>query len=254
MSIDEMIEAAKNGDANASLAIANTIINSGNPNVDQALFWLDMASGNGSVEASLVAGKIRKEKMKQAKANAQWSTVREQFGLILQLNKQIVDNDNVSLDAIENSKEIFEQSCYLFAFALYMNDDFAEAVDFLTKIESVPTPLMHILMGCSLFGLCVKNKELTTNILEDIRVILSVLEMNPQRFINAAEDNLDYLLLAKAFGYLSIILRSAPNNDVQRAYNVLKKGSDLLPASHQSILQVELGRYKQRLFGGMQYV
>ena len=255
MSVDEIIEAATNGDADAALAIAQIMIEGEKPDYDGALPWFEMAAKNGSVQAALFVGAIRKGKMKYAKANSQWENLIAQVNPIADHCECVIDSKVASKEQIDLASEIFDEVCYLYAFALYMSGDLNGAMHRLRRVKTVHTPIMHILMGCLMFDLSLKEKAITYDVLNDILNLFSALERNPKELLSATEDYADNLILSKAFGYMSIILKSSPYNNLERAYNILKIGFDLLPEGVcRNAIREEMQHYRQKLFGGMQYI
>lgn len=255
MTVDEIIEAANNGDADAAFAIAQFLIDTDDPDrYDKALPWCEKAAVGGSLPGLQIALVIRKAKANTAKEQGQWDEMAAHARIMCGLCNPVFSNTNMSDDIFTEVDEKFRYAYYLLAYERFMRDDRQETLRLLNGIEDPPIPLMSILKGCSLMGVAAETGSMNTTVLQDVYQALCPLESMPELFTEDADDA-DQLVLAQGFLYLALILRGPHINSIQRAYNVLTKGEQLLPGEFEKAkLKKELSHYQQSIFGGLRYV
>ena len=245
---ERKLDEAANGDEVAALDVGDHLIKVGTADsIDLALFWYKKAIDNGSVLGVLKAMAVHKVKATVAKACFDLDAMEAYIGEIYDLYSLIPQDEKWPSFFADGVQEIYAYANYLLAFVKFEREDYTQAITLLDEIdvEKTPTPLAHILMGCCCFSI---------RQIANAHILLSSLERSTEKVVSASEDDMDQFLLAKAFGYLSIILRIGEKN-IQGAYNVLKKGSELLTNEDcKGLLLTEMAHYRPKLFGGLQYV
>lgn len=250
--IEKLLDAAANDDVSAMLDLGDYAVGANTQEgLEHALHWYTNAANNGSLLGNLKAMIVHKEKAATAKSAYDWDSVLKHIDAIVDLYRMLPQDEDLPEDFVQAVLERYYYAIYYLAVVQYFKGDKLGAMSTLNDIdaEKMPTPVAYILMACSYFSQVDKEEELST-----AYTLLSPLEKSPEEIVAAAMDHPDEVLLSQGFGYLAIILR-IKYNDMQRAYNVLNKGYELLTIEDiREILAKEMARYRPKLFGGLQYV
>ena len=253
--IERLLDAAKNGDAGAMLDLGDLAIKTGtSEGTDQAIYWFSNAAKKGSPLGVFKLMTVYKGKAIFAKRTFSLTALAEYANKIVGSYALLPQNEDLPEKFVEMLQNTYSYGLYLQAFAKYFQDEPLEATCILADIEpdETPTPLTYILMGCCQFALFKGNEN--DERFEQACTLLSLLEHKPEIIVNVAEDRLDQLLLFKAFSCLAIALR-LHYKDIQRAYNILKKGHELITEEEiKAMLLDEMSHYRPKFFGGLQYV
>ena len=250
--IERLIDAAQKGNADAAIELGDFLMeNPTRESLSQALYWFTEAINNGSSRAYLRAMFLHNIKAKEAKEDFDWDAVQQHANLVLKYYQMVSQSTGNTADFMEKVREEYCDAIYYLATAKFFIDDEAGALSLLTSvdIQDFSTPLVYILMGCIQFSLANNGKELN-----DACNFLSPLEKLAESAVHSAQDRADQLLLAKGFGLLEIHIRLG-DKDLQRAYNVLKNGYELLSDKNcRNLLLDEMAHYQRGFFGGLKYV
>lgn len=257
MTVEEIIAAANNGNVDAALALARFFEESDSEDkYDNALPWYEKAAFAGSHEGLLKALIIHEVEANSNKHFGDWDEMITHVTRIIALCKIVFDAaDEFDEEEWVMVDEKFRYACYLIAVERYMRNDFEGALHRLERIEEEPTVMMKILRGCAVFDNALETNTITGNVVKSVFSDLSPLEVSPELFVSDDTDYTDDYLLATGFFYLAGIIRNAPFYDLQRAYNLLKNSLNyLITGQGRKMIEEEMTHYREKLFGGLQYV
>lgn len=250
--IEKLIDAALKGDADAANELGDFLMENPTPeSMDQALDFFRIAASNGSLESVLKAMFLHNIKAKEAKSAFDWSAVQHHTNEVIEFYKLFLQDGGYPAAFMEKVREEYCEAVYYLATAKYFTDDETGALSLLTSVDTreFSTPLVYTLMGCIRFALANNAAEM-----HDAYKLLLPLEQLPGSAARSAQDRADQILLAKGFVAFEIILRLL-TQDLQRAYDVLKEGYDLISdEACKNILLKAMSHYKTTLLGGMKYV
>lgn len=249
MTLGEAIQAAKNGDVNAMMAVGQYYID--NNQVSEAIEYIEMAGEEGVAKAMLMAMPLRVIMAQATKDLGDLEGSIKHYEKIYYWSRYIINIGDTS-DA-----GIFTEEDYQMAYEYGLNALFDGGVayfflgrlnDALDASEGLQNIKLQVLHGLALFNIATNDSELHTAFQE-----LQIVEKNDFYVKGGFCDNYDDMIVAMAAQSQALMYREGitGTQDLGTAYNILKLASDVIKSPKaKAQVDTELAHYKPQIIRG----
>lgn len=249
MTLGEAIQAAKNGDTNAMMAVGQYYID--NNEIPEAIEYIEMAGEEGVAKAMLMAMPLRVI-MAQATKKLNLEDAIPHYEKIYYWSRYIINIGDTSDAGIFSDEDY--QMAYKYGLdalfdggvAYFFLGRFNDALDASEGLQNIKLQVLH---GLTLFNMATSDAELQAAFQE-----LQIIENNDFYVNGGFCDNYDDMIVAMAAQSQALMYREGitGSRDLSKAHDVLKCASNVIKSPKaKAQVDAELSHYKPQIIRGM---
>lgn len=243
MTIDEVLEKAKEGNADAMVLLgdactANEIMDYNN--IMNALSWYEYAAKAGSSEGAMRAVSLYKILAMINEENSEYRDAIDDYGKAIKLAEKVCQMQNVPEDVKFSAKGEYRDLHYRTACCYYILEEYGMALVFLNSIEfaDFETILLR--------GLCEYELAQDENAWNGVSDLLTSVEAN--LLSHELENSTAFhqqVILTKGFICLSHIyyFGIGTSKDLKRAYEIISLAYNMIP--NENLKELIAGEWKR---------